>query len=101
MKILGLSHRTALLWVTAVVFGLMYGGAVIIEEAKKGALTKEELERLHISIGTNHSMVEEPALWLALGLNGFWLWVPKLITAVAAVQIYGAVRYFKKKLVKR
>lgn len=101
MKILGLSHRTALLWVTAVVFGLMYGGAVIIEEAKKGGLTKEELERLHISIGTNHSMVEEPALWLALGLNGFWLWVPRLITAVAAVQIYGAVRYFKKKLVKR
>ena len=101
MKILGLSHRTALLWVTAVVFGLMYGGAVIIEEAKKGVLTKEELERLHISIGTNHSMVEEPALWLALGLNGFWLWVPKLITAVAAVQIYGAVRYFKKKLTKQ
>ena len=101
MKILGLSHRTALLWVTAVVFGLTYGGAVIIEEAKKGALTKEELERLHISIGTNHSMVEEPALWLALGLNGFWLWVPKLITAVAAVQIYGAVRYFKKKLTKQ
>lgn len=101
MKILGLSHRTALLWVTAVVFGLMYGGAVIIEEAKKGGLTKEELERLHISIGTNHSMVEEPALWLALGLNGFWLWVPRLITAVAAVQIYGAVRYFKKKLAKR
>ena len=101
MKILGLSHRTALLWVTAVVFGLTYGGAVIIEEAKKGVLTKEELERLHISIGTNHSMVEEPALWLALGLNGFWLWVPKLITAVAAVQIYGAVRYFKKKLTKQ
>jgi hypothetical protein len=101
MKIMGLSRRTALLWVTAVVFGLMYGGAVIIEEAKKGVLTKEELERLHISIGTNHSMVEEPALWLVLGLNGFWLWVPRLITAVAAVQIYGAVGYFKKRLVKR
>ena len=101
MRIMGLSHRTALLWVTAVVFGLMYGGAVIIEEAKKGALTKEELERLHISIGTNHSMVEEPALWLALGLNGFWLWVPRLLTAVAAVQIYGAVGYFKKRLVKQ
>jgi spore maturation protein SpmB len=101
MKILGLSRRTALLWVTAVIFGLMYGGAIIIEEAKKGALTKEELERLHISIGTNHSMVEDPALWLALGLNGFWLWVPRLLTAIAAVQIYGAVGYFKKRLVKR
>jgi len=46
-------------------------------------------------------MVEEPALWLALGLYGFWLWVPRLVTAVAAVQIYGAVRYFRKRLVKR
>jgi len=101
MKILGLSHRTVMLWVTAVVFGLFYGGAVINEEAKKGALTKEELERLHISIGINHSMVEEPALWLVLGLNGLWLWVPRLVTAIAAVQIYGAIRYFKKKLVKR
>ena len=101
MKILGLSYRTALLWVTAVVFGLVYGGAIIVEEAKRGNLTKEELERLHISIGTNHSMVEEPALWLALGLNGFWLWVPRLITAVTVVQIYGAVSYFRKKLAKR
>lgn len=63
MKIFGFSHRTALLWVTAVVFGLMLGGAVIIEEAKKGALTKEELERLHISIGTNHSMVNLLCGW--------------------------------------
>jgi hypothetical protein len=99
MKVLGLSHRTALLWATATVFGLMYSGAVIIEEAKRGVLTKEELERLHISIGTNHSMVEEPALWLALGLNGFWLWVPRLITAIAAAQIYGVVIYSKKKSV--
>ncbi|MFC1938780.1 nucleoside recognition domain-containing protein [Chloroflexota bacterium] len=101
MKILGLSHQTTLLWVTAVVFGLMYGGAIIVEEAKKGILTKEELERLHISIGTNHSMIEEPALWLALGLNGFWLWVPRFITAVAAVQIYGAVNRLKRILIKR
>jgi spore maturation protein SpmB len=101
MKILGLSYRTALLWITAVVFGLVYGGAIIVEEAKRGTLTKEELERLHISIGTNHSMVEEPALWLALGLNGFWLWVPRLITAATVVQIYGAVSYFRKKLAER
>jgi len=101
MKILGLSHRTALLWVTAVVFGLLYGGAVIIEEAKKGALTKAELERLHISIGINHSMVEDPALYLALGLNGFWLWVPRFVMAVIAVQVYRATKYLKKESFQR
>ena len=97
MKILGLSERSTLLWVTSVAFGLMYGGAVIVDETRKGVLTREELERLHISIGINHAMVEDPALFLVLGLNPFWLWVPKLIMAIIAVQTYQALQYLKKK----
>jgi spore maturation protein SpmB len=100
MKVLGLSERTALLWMTAVLFGLMYGGAVIMEEARKRALTKEELEYLHISIGINHSMVEDPTLFLVLGLNGFWLWVPKFIMAALAVHTYRAIIIFRKNLRK-
>jgi len=101
VRILGLSDRTAMLWVTAVVFGLLYGGAVIVEEARKGALTKEELERLHISIGINHSMVEDPALFLVLGLNGFWLWVPKFVMAIIAVQTYRVIKHLKKESLQR
>ena len=101
MRILGLSNRTAMLWVTAVLFGVTYGGAVIVEEAKKGVLTKEELERLHISIGINHGVVEDPALYLALGLNGFWLWVPRFVMAVIAVQVYRAMKYLKKESFQR
>ena len=97
MRIFGLSERSTLLWVTSIAFGLMYGGAVIIDEARKGALTKEELERLHISIGINHAMVEDPALFLVLGLNPLWLWVPKLIMAIIAVQTYQALQYLKNK----
>lgn len=88
MAVLGLSNRTAMLWITAVIFGLMYGGAVIVEEARREGLTKEELERLHISVGINHSMVEDPSLFLVLGLNGFWLWIPKLIMAIIIVQAF-------------
>ena len=98
MRFLGVSERSALLWVTSAAFGLMYGGAVIVDEARKGALTSEELERLHISIGINHAMVEDPALFLVLGLNPFWLWVPKLVIAIIAVQTYRAIQYLKSKL---
>ncbi|MFC1957367.1 nucleoside recognition domain-containing protein [Chloroflexota bacterium] len=98
MRILRLSDQTATLWVTSVTFGLVYGGAVIIDEARKGTLTKEELERLHISVGINHAMVEDPALFLALGLNAFWLWVPKLVMAIIAVQAYRAIQYLQNKL---
>jgi spore maturation protein SpmB len=73
VRVMGLSQRSAMLWAIAIIFGVMFGGAVIIEEVKKGALTKEELERLHISIGVNHSIIEDPALFIALGLPGFWM----------------------------
>ena len=98
MKILGLSERTAMMWATAIIFGLFYGGAVIVEEAKKGTLTREELESLHISIGTNHSMVEDLALFAVLGMNIFWLAVPRFIMAIIVVQTYHGINHLKHKL---
>jgi len=97
MKALGLSDRTVILWVTAVLFGLMYGSAVILEKSKEGGLTRSELERLHISIGVNHSMVEDPALYMALGINAFWLIVPKLIMSIACVQLYRVIDYIMRR----
>ncbi len=88
LKTMGLDQRAGILWLTAIVFGLAYGGAVIVEEAKEGYITKEELEKLHLSIGINHSMVEDPALFLSLGLSAFWLWVPRLIVAIIAVRLF-------------
>jgi Fe2+ transport system protein B len=87
LKTMGLNQRVGLLWLTAVVFGIAYGGAVIIEETKEGHIKKEELEKLHLSIGINHSMVEDPALFLSLGLSAFWLWVPRFILAIVAVRL--------------
>jgi hypothetical protein len=88
LKTMGLDQRAGILWLTAIIFGLAYGGAVIVEEAKEGYITKEELEKLHLSIGINHSMVEDPALFLSLGLSAFWLWVPRLIVAIISVRLF-------------
>ncbi|MEJ5348068.1 MAG: hypothetical protein WHS46_05215 [Desulfosoma sp.] len=82
LRVMGLSQRVGVLWMTAVVFGLAYGGAVIVEEAKNASLTPRDLEMLHLSVGVNHSMVEDPMLFLPLGLPAFWLWVPRLVTAI-------------------
>jgi len=98
MRVLGLSEQSATLWVTSAAFGLMYGGAVTIDKARKGNLGKQELERLHISIAINHGLVEDPALFLALALNPLWLWGPKLVTAIVAVQLYRAVQHLRGRL---
>jgi hypothetical protein len=100
LRILGLSEKVGILWMTAVVFGLAYGGAVIVEEARQGHISKEELEELQLSVGINHSMVEDPFLFLTFGISAFWLWVPRLITAMAATRMLTLWVSFRQKSVK-
>ena len=97
LKTMGLNQKVGFLWLTAIAFGVAYGGAVIVEEVKEGHIKKEDLEKLHLSIGINHSMIEDPALFLSLGLSAFWLWVPRLILAIVAVRLLNI--YYKIKMI--
>jgi len=87
LRLMGLDQKVGFLWMTAVVFGLSYGGAIIVEEAKSGHLTSDELEILHLSIGMNHSMVEDPPLFLQMGISPFWIYVPRLLMAIVTVRL--------------
>jgi len=95
LRVMGLDAQMGLLWMTAIVFGLAYGGAVIVEEAKAEHLSKDELEILHLSIGINHSMVEDPPLFISLGLSPFWLYIPRLVVAVVTVHLIRRWRHFR------
>lgn len=88
LKLLGLDRSCALLWMTAAVFGLAYGAAVIVEETKGNAHDPKALTRLQLSIGVNHAMIEDPCLFLPLGLPAFWLWVPRLVAAMAVAWLH-------------
>ena len=92
LKILGLDKKVGMLWLTAVVFGLSYGAAVIVGEAKNGSFTRAELENLQLSIGINHAIFEDPAVFMSFGLNPFWLWVPRFVAAIVAVHIFSLWR---------
>lgn len=87
LRVMGLDQKVGFLWMTAVVFGLSYGGAIIVEEAKSGHLSKDDLEILHLSIGMNHSMIEDPPLFLPMGLHPFWIYVPRLVMAIIVVRL--------------
>ena len=86
--VMGLSPRVGILWLTAALFGLSYGAAVIVEETRAGGFQKEEIERLQLSIGINHAVIEDPAIFLALGIPALWLWIPRLVAALVAVHVY-------------
>lgn len=98
LKSLGLSEKSGAIWMTAAVFGLLYSAAVIIEETKEGELDETERERLHVSIGINHAVFEDPALFLTFGINPFWLWIPRLVMAIIAVRVFDLWQTIKKVL---
>jgi hypothetical protein len=97
LRFMGLERKLAFLWITAIFFGLAYGGSVIMEESRGGELSREELETLHLSIGINHSLLEDTLLLVALGLNAFWLYVPRLLMAAATVHLLNAWHRFSKR----
>jgi hypothetical protein len=88
LKVMGLSREVGFVWLTGAIFGLAYGGSVIIQESRAGHLSREDIETLHLSIGINHAMVEDPALFLSLGLNPLWLWIPRIIVAIFMTRLF-------------
>lgn len=97
MMPLGLTPSVATMWVTGVFFGIVYGSAVIVEESGSGRFAPDELKRLHISLGMCHSMVEDPALFLALGIGLQWTVLPRLLAAAIAVQTYRLVNLMRER----
>lgn len=87
LRMMGLDESVGLLWLTAALFGITYGAAVIVDEAKESRISPREMTRLHLSIGVNHAMIEDPALFLPLGIGAIWLWLPRFVTAIVAVWI--------------
>ncbi len=96
LALMGLSRVTGVLWLTAALFGLTYGAAVIVEETRKNCFSKDELARLHLSIGINHAMIEDPALFLPLGIPLFWLWIPRLGAAVLTIHLVLVINFLRR-----
>jgi len=95
LKCLGLSQRVGILWIAGAIFGLAYSAAVIVEEANQKNLTKVELEGLQLSIGIHHSVIEDPAIFISLGLSPFWMVVPRLIAAMVFVRLFSLWHHMK------
>ena len=99
--LMGLSRTTGVLWLTAATFGLTYGAAVIVGETREHHFDRDDLNRLHLSIGINHAMIEDPSLFLPLGISPLWLWIPRLTAAVLAIYLLHLFNFFRKRYAQR
>lgn len=101
LSFLGLDRSCGMLWMTAAVFGLAYGSAVIVEETRAHTYEPESLTKLHLSIGINHAMIEDPALFLPLGIPPFWLWIPRLLAAILVTYTFSVFTALRRSYAQR
>ncbi len=87
MAVLGLPASASFAWLTAAAVGLLYGSALIIEEAEQGHIDQDGLVRLNASIGVSHSLLEDTALFASVGAGLFWLLIPRLIAAALLARV--------------
>lgn len=85
MRLFGLSPSVSFLWLVGNTLGLAYGSAIILDDARSGKLSHEETDLLNHHLAISHSQLEDPLLFLVLGLPFWWLVLPRVILAMIVV----------------
>ncbi|HQB78773.1 MAG TPA: nucleoside recognition protein, partial [Tenuifilaceae bacterium] len=85
LKVMGLPESTSFLWIVANTLGLAYGSAVMVEEVEAGKLSRTDADLLNFHIAISHSNLEDLLLFAAIGVSIWWMLIPRLFIAIAAV----------------
>lgn len=87
MKIFGLAPEVSMGWFVGNAVGLAYGSAILIEQVNEGQVSTKQADLLNHHLAVSHSQLEDPLLFLAIGLPMFWLMWPRVILAMIAVYV--------------
>jgi hypothetical protein len=93
MQFMGLSRNSSFLWLVANIVGLTYGSAIIIEQVQEGKIDVKDVRNLNNHLAISHSLLEDTALWVAVGVPLFWVTIPRVALAIVVVWV---VRGFGK-----
>jgi len=85
LRPLGLPANTAFLWIVANVVGLAYGSAILIEHRKENKISAKDADLLNHHIALSHSLLEDTALFVAIGVSLGWIILPRIALAAIAV----------------
>ncbi|GAK02208.1 LOW QUALITY PROTEIN: nucleoside binding-domain containing protein [Geomicrobium sp. JCM 19037] len=84
---LGISQRGAIVIGSGMIFGLIYGASVIIQEAKEQNFSKRELTLLILYLAICHASLKITIIFLPLGVNVLWLLLFRFVGAVVLLLV--------------
>ena len=97
MKFLGMDRRTSLVTAVGLLLGLAYGAGLIIEETRQNNIGKGEILATNIFLGTNHALIEDTLIFVAVGAGLGWVLLGRLLVGYLMLKIsLPLVRYFWK-----
>lgn len=85
MKVFGLPEDTSFLWIVINVVGYAYGAGIIVERVRSGKMKSQGGDLFNHHAAISHSLLEDTALFFAIGVPIFWLTVPRLLLALVVV----------------
>lgn len=91
---LGMSRDSAFPLMVGLIFGLAYGAGVIVQSAKEGNLTKNDMVLLSVFLASCHAVFEDVFIFVAIGANG-WLILSSRIVAGVVVTYFVSKRLDK------
>ncbi|NLG65284.1 MAG: hypothetical protein GX537_06735 [Actinobacteria bacterium] len=70
---LGFSEQTAAPTLIGFLFGLVYGGGIIVRDAKRHDLGRRQVFLMALFLSMVHAMIEDSLILIAVGASAFWI----------------------------
>ncbi len=99
MGFLGMSREASLPLFVGLTFGIAYGSGVIIQSVREGELSRKDLYLINTFLSMCHAMIEDTALFVAIGASGILLVASRFALAIAFTLIAAKLFFARKPIV--
>jgi hypothetical protein len=79
----GLDERSAAPTLVGFLFGLAYGGGVIVRDVRRHELGRRQVFIMSVFLSMVHAIAEDSLIFIALGASFFWVVVYRIVWAAA------------------
>ena len=84
-KRLGFKHESIYPLIAGIIFGISYGGGVLIGESGSGLISGRQMFLVALFLGMCHSIFEDTLLFMSQGANGAVILLVRFVLAIVVV----------------
>jgi len=101
LGIFRLSPQASFPLLVGIIFGITYGAGVLIEEARSGRLNWRDLFLINVFLSVCHAVVEDTALFIAVGANGMVILLGRFIAAILITYLISRTAWLERENLRR